>query len=155
MRSRVDETEKVNRQDAKAAKMSPSEPSTRDDEVARVIVDAAIKVHRALGPGLLESVYEQCLAYELRQRGLVVATQVALPVTYGDLRIETGFRLDLLVENAVIVELKAVEQMIPLYEAQLLTHLKLAHKRLGLLINFNVPLLKHGIKRLICSHPSP
>jgi GxxExxY protein len=141
----------LNRQDAKAAKMTPSEPSAREDEIARAIIDAAMKVHRTLGPGLLESVYEECLAYELRNRGFKVETQLPVPVTYGDNRIDTGFRLDLLVEDTVIAELKAVEQMIPLYEAQLLTHLKLARKRLGLLINFNVPLLKHGIKRLICS----
>lgn len=131
--------------------MSPSEPSAREDDIARQIVDAAMKVHRTLGPGLLESVYEQCLAYELEQRGLKVTRQLPIPITYGPLRFDTGFRLDLLVEDLVIVELKAVEQMIPLYEAQLLTHLKLTNKRLGLLINFNVPLLKHGIKRLICS----
>ncbi len=131
--------------------MTRREPSPREDAVAREIVDAALKVHRTLGPGLLESVYRQCLAYELRSRGLTVLEELAVPVVYEDVRIDTGFRLDLLVEDAVIVELKAVEQMIPLYDAQLLTYLKLMHKALGVLINFNTPLLKHGLKRLVLS----
>ncbi len=116
-----------------------------------MVVDAALKVHRSLGPGLLESVYEQCLAYELETRGMNVQKQTAVPVIYEKIRFDTGLRLDLLVEDAVVVELKAVEQIIPLYEAQLLTYLKLSNKRLGLLINFNVPLLKHGIKRFVRS----
>ncbi len=113
------------------------------------IVDAALQVHRTLGPGLLQSVYEQCLCYEPRTRGLRCDRQVSVPVIYGDIRMDTGLCLDLLVENLVVVELKAVEQMHPLYEAQLLTYLKLAKKELGLLLNFNVPLFKHGIKRII------
>ena len=107
------------------------------DGVATEIVDSAYKVHAALGPGLLESVYEECLAHELKQRGLSVRRQVPVPVVYDELRLNTGFRLDLLVANLVIVEVKAVEKLIPLFEAQLLTYLKLADKRLGLLINFN------------------
>lgn len=145
--------EDLNRQDAKGAELLRREPTPREDEIAKEIVDAALKVHRALGPGLLESVYEQCLAYELESRGLNVLTQVAVPVVYGAVRIDTGFRLDLIVDDIVIVELKAVEQMIPLYDAQLLTYLKLVGRHLGLLINFNVPLLKHGIKRLVLSRP--
>ncbi len=102
-----------------------------------------------LGPGLLESVYEICLAHELKQRGLIVSTQVAFPVVYEDVRLEAGLRLDMLVEHLLIVELKAVERMHPVYEAQLLSYLKLTGHRLGLLINFHVPLLKDGIKRII------
>ena len=119
------------------------------DEVARDIVDAAIKVHHALGPGLLESVYEACLAYEIRQSGLLVETQVAIPVVYEDVRVDAGLRLDILVEKCVIVEIKAVEKTTPLHEAQLLTYLKISRFRLGFLINFNVLHLKDGIKRLV------
>lgn len=133
---------------------SGDDGSSRLNGISGAIVDAALQVHRTLGPGLLESVYEQCLCYELRSRGLKCDRQVPVPVIYGDVRIETGLCLDLLVESLVIVELKAVEQMHPLYEAQLLTYLKLAKKELGLLINFNVPLLKHGIKRIILNRPA-
>jgi GxxExxY protein len=111
-------------------------------------VDSAVAVHRALGPGLIEPVYERCLCYELNERGLKFKTQLAVPVLYRGAQLDAALRLDLLVEDAVIVELKAVEKLIPLCEAQLLTYLKLANKRLGLLINFNVPRLKDGIKRL-------
>lgn len=131
--------------------MSQREPTARENDVSREIVDAAIKVHRALGPGLLESVYEKCLKWELEQRGLTVQSQIAVPVEYGAVRIDTGLRLDLLVDGSVIIELKAVEQMNPLYEAQLLIYLKISGNTLGILLNFNVPLLKHGIKRLVLS----
>lgn len=114
----------------------------------RAYVDAAMKVHTKLGPGLLESAYEACLAYELRQRGLQVATQVSLPISYEDVQLDAGYRIDLLVESQVIVELKAVEKMIPLYDAQLLSYLKLSGNKIGLLINFNVMRLKDGIKRM-------
>ena len=119
------------------------------NEVSGQIVDAAMKVHTALGPGLLESAYEGCLAYELRKRGLKVGTQVGLPVVYEGANIEVGYRIDLLVENLVIVELKAVDKIAPIHEAQLLTYLKLSGKRLGLLVNFNVLHLKDGIKRMV------
>ena len=118
------------------------------NDITGQIVDAAIKVHTALGPGLLESAYQACLAYELRQRGLRVVTEVALPVQYEGIDLDVGYRLDLLVESQVIVELKSVEKMIPLYEAQLLSYLKLSGHRIGLLINFNVVRLKDGITRL-------
>ena len=118
------------------------------DETARAIVDSAFKVHTTLGPGLLESVYEVCLAHELKKSGHSVDRQVALPVEYDGVRLDAGLRLDLVVNDSVIVELKVVEKMNPVYEAQLLTYLKLTGKRLGLLINFNVPLIKDGIKRL-------
>ena len=117
------------------------------NEITGQIVDAAMKVHTKLGPGLLESAYEACLAYELRQRRLQVATQVSLPISYEDVQLDAGYRIDLLVESQVIVELKAVEKMIPLYEAQLLSYLKLSGNKIGLLINFNVMRLKDGIKR--------
>ena len=119
------------------------------NEVSGAVIDSALKVHSVLGPGLLESAYEACLKYELGQRGLAVESQVPLPVCYDDVVIDAGYKLDLLVENSVVIELKAVEQFNPLHEAQLLTYLKLSHKKLGLLMNFNVLRLKLGIKRLV------
>ena len=118
------------------------------NQITGQIVDAAMKVHTKLGPGLLESAYEACLTYELRQRGLQVDTQVSLPISYEDVQLDAGYRIDLLVESQVIVELKAVEKMIPLYDAQLLSYLKLSGNKIGLLINFNVMRLKDGIKRM-------
>jgi len=118
------------------------------DEVASKIVDAAFAVHKALGPGLLESVYEVCLLYELNKRGLKVERQVSLPVVYDDLRLDAGLRLDLVVESRVIVELKAIEALLPVHKAQLLTYLKLSGYRLGLLVNFNSALIKQGIQRI-------
>ena len=119
------------------------------ERTASVLVDSAFLVHSALGPGLLESVYETCLSYECEQRGLKVLKQVQLPIRYRDLQIDSGLRLDLLVEEHLIVELKAVESLLPVHHAQLLSYLKLTGLRLGLLINFNVPLIKHGIHRII------
>ena len=119
------------------------------ERVAAEIVDAALKVHKALGPGLLESVYETCMVHELERRGLGVARQVSLPIVYDGLRLESGLRLDLLVEDQIIVEIKSVEIMIPLFQAQLLSYLRLSERRLGFLINFSVPLIKDGIKRMI------
>jgi len=119
------------------------------ESVAKQTVDASIKVHRALGPGLLESVYETCLAHELRQRGLQAETQVMIPVFYDRVCLEAGLRLDLLINKQLIVEVKAVEQMNRIFKAQVLTYLKLANLRLALLINFNVPLLRDGIERVI------
>ena len=119
------------------------------ESLAKQTVDASIKVHRALGPGLLESAYETCLAHELRQRGLKVETQVVLPVVYDGVCLEAGLRLDLLINKELIVEVKAVEQMNRIFKAQVLTYLKLANLRLALLINFNVPLLRDGLERVI------
>ncbi len=119
------------------------------NEISGQIVDAAMKVHSALGPGLLESAYEACLLFELHQRGLTARSQVELPVVYGNVRIDVGYRIDLLVEEEVIVELKAVDQVLAIHEAQLLSYLKLSGKQLGLLINFNVTRLKDGIKRMV------
>ena len=123
------------------------ESSNRDDEIGKIIVDAAFKVHKNLGPGLLERVYEVCLAYEIEARGLYVKRQVPVPISYGTIDFDEGFRLDLLVENSVIIELKAVEKTNPLWQAQILSYLRLANKNLGYLINFNTPLFKHGIQR--------
>ena len=113
------------------------------------MVDAAIKVHRVLGPGLLESAYEHCLAHELHERGLAVARQVALPIQYEDLQLDAGYRLDLVVQDAVIIEIKAVEALSRLHEAQLLTYLKLSGRRLGYLMNFNTIQLRHGLRRFV------
>lgn len=112
------------------------------------IVDAALKVHTALGPGLLESTYTTCLLFELHRRGLAARREVELPVVYDEVRIDCGYRIDLLVEKAVIVEIKSVEAIVPLHHAQLLTYMKLSKLKLGLLINFNVLHLKDGIKRM-------
>ncbi len=128
------------------------EPSLEADAVARAVVDAALAVHRTLGPGLLESVYEHCLAHELETRGILVQRQALLPVTYRDTKVDAGFRVDLVVGGMVIIEIKAVEQLLAVHEAQLLTYLKLSGMPIGLLINFNVVLLKHGLRRLVRSH---
>jgi GxxExxY protein len=126
-------------------------PEPIPDEVnaiAGIVVDAAFRVHSTLGPGLLERVYEICLAHELRERGLEVETQVDLPVIYDGVRLDAGLRIDLIVGGKVVVELKAVEVVLPVHKAQLLTYMKLTGHRLGLLINFNVPVIKDGIDRL-------
>jgi len=123
--------------------------SSEVDATACAIVDAAVKGHKTLGPGLLESVYEACLYHELVQRGLRVERQVAVPIVYDGITLLEGLRLDLLVNNLVICELKAVESLQPVHQAQLLTQLRLSGKRLGLLLNFNVALMKDGIRRLV------
>ena len=120
----------------------------RAEAAAAAVVDAALRVHKALGPGLLESVYEACLAHELAKRGISFRTQVTLPVRYDGVQLDAGFRVDLLVEDRVIVELKAVETLLPIHEAQLITYLKLSGLRLGLLLNFNVRLLREGMRRI-------
>jgi len=120
-----------------------------EESIARKIVDAAYAVHKALGPGLLERIYEVCFCHELEKRGLRFLRQVDLPIVYDGMTFNEGLRLDVLVEDLVICELKAVDEMNPVWEAQLLSHLKLANKRLGFLINFNVPLIKDGIKRFV------
>ena len=119
------------------------------DRVASQIVDAAFAVHSRLGPGLLESVYEACLVHELAKRNIKVERQVAMPVFYDGIRLDAGLRLDLLVEGSVVVELKTVETILSVHRAQVLTYLKLAGLRLGLLINFNVPVIRQGIQRLV------
>jgi GxxExxY protein len=119
------------------------------EKIGAQIVDAALDVHRELGPGLLESVYEICLLEELRDRGLLVDNQVRIPVFYKGKELSKDFIVDILVEDLIIIELKAVEELLPVHEVQLVTYLKLADKHLGYLINFNVPLIKNGIKRKI------
>lgn len=117
--------------------------------VAKEIVDSALKVHRALGPGLLESAYQHCLAYELRKRGLRVETEVYLPVRYDGQEIDAGYRIDMLVEECIIIENKAVAELLPLHQAQILTYLKLRKLWLGFLINWNVTLIKKGLNRVV------
>ena len=134
------------RQGTKKALFRPIPETT--DRVATQVVDAAYQVHVSLGPGLLESVYEACLVYELCKRGVPIECQQALPVVYDGRRIEAGVRLDIVVGSCVVVELKAVEKILPVHKAQLLTYLKLSGHRLGLLINFNVPLIRDGISRI-------
>ncbi len=119
------------------------------EAVASQIVDSAIKVHRTLGPGLLETAYQQCLIHELRKRGLQVEYELQLPVIYDGIRIDAGYRIDMLVEGCVIIENKAVDHLLPVHEAQLLTYLKLRDCRLGFLLNWNVQLMKNGIKRMV------
>ncbi len=125
----------------------------RLNRISREIIGGAIQVHQGLGPGLLESAYEACLAYELAQRGLHVVRQKPVPLTYRQVEIECGYRLDLCVEDCVIVEVKAVERLEPIHKAQLLSYLRLSGLSLGLLINFNVQVLKDGIQRLVAGFP--
>lgn len=120
-----------------------------ENAIAKEIVDAAFRIHTTLGPGLLESVYHAVLSYELTQRGLRTASQQPIPVVYGTVRMDMGFRADLIVEDKVIVEIKSVEVVAPVHKKQLLTYLRLADKRLGLLINFNTALIKEGITRIV------
>jgi GxxExxY protein len=117
------------------------------NQITEIIIGCAIEVHKTLGPGLLESAYEECLIFELRNAGLTAERQVAVPVIYKDIRLEYGYRIDILVENTVIIELKSIDAIAPVHEAQILTYMKFSSKRIGLLINFNVTLLKNGIKR--------
>ena len=129
--------------------MSYSKLSDVEGAIGRAIVNAAFKVHSELGPGLLEKVYEVCLTHELRKVGLLVARQVDIPIRYDGIEFDEGLRLDLLVENKVIIETKALDQVNPVWQTQVLSHLKLTGLRLGYLINFNVPLIKVGIERII------
>jgi GxxExxY protein len=119
------------------------------EQIAGVVVDAMLKVHRALGPGLLESVYQACLAHELRRRGIAVACEVPVPVTYEEIELEVGYRMDMLVADCIIIENKSVQEMPAIYQAQLLTYLKLSGHRLGFLVNWNSARLKDGIKRMV------
>ena len=120
-----------------------------ENEISKIVIDASIKIHRKLGPGLLERVYEECLFYELKKTNLKVERQVKLPIVYEDVILSYGYRIDLLIEDKLVVELKASEYLHSLYTSQTLTYMKLINAKLGLLINFNVPLLKDGIKRII------
>ena len=131
---------KMNRRDAE---------KQRENIITEEIIGAAIEVHKALGPGLLESAYEECLCYELIKAGLNIKRQVQLPVVYKEVKLNCGYRIDIIVEESIIVELKTAEMLMPIHEAQFLTYLKLTNKNLGLLLNFNVPILKEGIKRIV------
>jgi len=142
----------LNHEDTKGTKNGMEAFKKVDPEVektAEQVVDAAYKIHKTFGPGLLESASEACLLYELKKRGLKAETQVVVPLIYDGEKIDAGFRLDLLVQDRLIIELKAVESLLPIHEAQVLTYLKITNNRLGLLINFNVPLIKNGIQRVI------
>jgi GxxExxY protein len=121
----------------------------RAEAAARAAVDAALHVHKVLGPGLLESAYEHCLAHEISRRGLIVHRQVALPIVYEGEKLDAGYRLDLVVDHSVIVEIKSIDTLAPIHDAQVLTYLKLSGLRVGLLMNFNVALFKHGLKRFV------
>lgn len=120
-----------------------------ENEIAKVIVDCCFKVHTELGPGLLESVYEEVLSYALIKRGLNIKRQRGIPVIYENIKMELGFRADIIVENKVIIELKSIDTLAPVHSKQLLTYLKLAELKLGLLVNFNEALIKDGIKRIV------
>jgi GxxExxY protein len=121
----------------------------RENQLTEKIIGCAIEVHKALGPGLLESAYEECFCYELNQQGLSFNRQVPLPVVYKGIKLDCGYRIDVLVNEIIVVELKTVEKLLPIHDAQLLTYLKLYKRPIGLLMNFNVPTLKSGIKRLV------
>ena len=120
-----------------------------ENELSRIVFDSALKVHQTLGPGLLESAYEECLFYELKKNGLYVEKQKALPLVYEDVKLDIGYRIDIIIENKVILEIKSVEALNDLHFAQILTYLKLTNCKLGMLINFNVTLIKNGIKRVV------
>jgi GxxExxY protein len=137
----------MDQEDTKTQRFAPV--PDRTNRAAKIAVNAAFAVHSQLGPGLLESVYEKCLAHAIRRRGLSVQRQVLLPIDFEDLRIPSGLRLDMLVDNCLIVEVKAVEILLPVHRAQLLTYLKLSGYRLGLLFNFEVALLRNGITRTL------
>lgn len=129
--------------------MSYQPISQREEQIAKAIVDAAFKVHSSIGPGLIEPVYEVCFCHELKKDGLSFQRQMQVPIIYDGIKLDAALRLDVLVEDLIICELKAVEKVIPLFEAQLLSYMKLLNKRLGFLINFHVPVIKDGIQRMI------
>jgi len=125
------------------------ELAKRENQVSGIILDSAIAVHTAIGPGLLESAYQACLGYELKTRGIKLQAQVPLPIRYGEVYLDVAYKMDFLVEDLVVVELKAVERLLPIHEAQLLSYLKLSNKKLGLLINFHVARVRDGFKRIV------
>ena len=143
------------REEAKRAKMLKEEGMKDIEAIATDIVDCAIKVHRVLGPGLLESAYQQCHTYELRRRGREVKTEVKLPVIYEDQKIDAGYRIDTIVDNVIIIENKAVDSLLPIHQAQLLTYLKLSGCKIGFLLNWNVKLMKNGIRRVVYNLEGP
>src|SRR5262249_28320521 len=125
------------------------ELAKRENQVSGIILDSAIAVHTAIGPGLLESAYQACLGYELKTRGIKLQAQVPLPIRYGEVYLDVAYKMDFLVEELVVVELKAVERLLPIHESQLLSYLKLSNKKLGLLINFHVARVRDGFKRIV------
>lgn len=135
---------------AKVAKMSQEE---RLNKITETIIGVAINIHRTLGPGLLESAYEACMVYDLTQAGLKVKQQKPLPVVYRGVKLECGYRMDLMIENEVVVEIKSVEKLLPIHKAQLMSYLKLSDCKVGLLINFNIEVLKDGIQRVVNNFP--
>lgn len=120
-----------------------------ENELSKIVFDSALKIHQKLGPGLLESAYEECLFYELKKTGLSVEKQKSLPLIYDEIRLDVGYRVDIIIENKLILEIKSVESLTDVHFAQLLTYLKLTNCKLGLLINFNVVLIKNGIRRIV------
>jgi GxxExxY protein len=142
--------EVINHKDSKTQSNTKNIPLTSfEEEVARKVVDSAYTVHKNLGPGLLEKVYEICFCHELEKRGLKYKRQVDFPIVYDNIVFDDGLRLDVIIEDLIICELKSVEELHPVFDAQILSYLKLTGKRLGFLINFNVPLIKNGIRRFI------
>ena len=139
----------MNRKEREGAKVKNVMKREQLEAIGKQIVDAAFQVHKELGPGLLESAYERCMVVELIEKGLGVERQVKLPIVYKGKIIDGGYRLDLVVENKIIIELKTVDHLLPVHEAQLISYLKLSGKRLGYLINFNVDMIKNGIKRRV------
>jgi len=138
---------------AEHAEVAEMKDKEQLDLITQTIIGAAIEVHRRLGPGLLESAYEACLAFELHDRGLKIEQQKPLPVIYREVKLDCGYWLDLVVKDSVIVEIKAIEQLLPIHDAQLLSYLRLANKNAGLLINFHARLLKNGVKRMVNEFP--
>ena len=134
---------------------APSSDEADLNEITHGIIAAAIEVHRQLGPGLLESAYRECVCFELSHTGLNFTREVQLPLSYKGLKLDCSYRIDLLVEDEFVVELKSVEQILPVHSAQLLTYLKASHKQVGLLVNFNVPVLKDGIRRIVNHYADP
>lgn len=120
-----------------------------ENEISKIVFDCSLKVHRSLGPGLLESAYEECLFYELKKSGLNVEKQKALPLVYEEVKLEIGYRVDLIIENKVIIEVKSIEALNDVHLAQVMTYLRLSNCKLGMLINFNVALIKNGIRRVV------
>lgn len=139
----------IHHQDTKTRRTDFRPLKNNDEELASEIVDCVFKVHKNLGPGLLESVYEICLCHELSKKNIHFQKQVSLPIMYDNIKLDSALRMDVLIENTVICELKAVEELLPVHHAQVLSYLRLSNKRLGFLINFNVPTIKDGIKRII------
>jgi len=140
----------LNREGARDARTAASEAKTTDiKKIAKNIVAAAIKVHIALGPGLLESAYQKCMEYALKNDGIPVECEILLPIKYGEITIDAGYRIDMIIENAIIIEHKTVERLLPIHEAQLLTYLKMKQCKLGFILNWNVPRMKDGIKRMV------